>query len=329
MKREVLGIDLGTKNTVVYSAQRREVVFNEPTSLALDRNSLQVREIGYLADEIQGRAPYSYRIAYPVRKGLIQDVDLCATFLSKALERLGLGRRNFSIVFSCPSKTSAVNRNALVEIGKRLLAKDIYLESEAKISALGIGDNVFAPSATFVVDIGAGYTDMALVSMGDIVLADSIPLGGMDFDQLIRRYLRTKQHLLIGEKSAEYVKLRVGTILDSKESRLVEIGGRDTVTSLPSSVIVSSLELKSLFRPLAETLALKIEDLLSQVQPELVSDLNRNGILLTGGTAGLLGLRAYLEELLSIPVKRADRPMEAIASGFLRYIDDRFEKKGK
>ena len=110
---EVIGVDLGTRNTVIYSATRREIVFNEPTSLALDRATKQIREIGFLADEIQGKAPYSYQIVYPVRNGLIQDVDLCFEFLSRALESLDLGRRNFSIVFIAPSRTSKVNREAL------------------------------------------------------------------------------------------------------------------------------------------------------------------------------------------------------------------------
>lgn len=327
MKREVIGVDLGTRNTVIYSATRREIVFNEPTSLALDRATKQIREIGFLADEIQGKAPYSYQIVYPVRNGLIQDVDLCFEFLSRALESLDLGRRNFSIVFIAPSRTSKVNREALQAIGSRLFAKDIYIESEAKIAALGVGDMAYAPSATLVCDIGAGYTDIAMVSMGEIVVADSIFVGGDDFDGEIRRYLRSRQHLIVGSKSAEYAKLRVGNVLERMDNRLVEIRGRDTMTNLPASIVLSSSELKELFLPLAERIALKITDLLSVIQPELITDLVRNGLLLVGGGAALLGLQDYLEKTLSMPVRRADRPMEAIAGGFLHYIDRLEERK--
>ena len=327
MKRELIGIDLGTKNTIIYSAGRRQVVFNEPTSIALDRKTKQIREIGYLADEIQGKAPYSYQVVYPVRNGLIQDVELCHDFLIRALDPLDLGKRNFSIVFIAPSRTSRVNRDALTAIGASLFAKDIYIESEAKIAALGVGDMAYAPSATLVCDIGAGYTDIAMVSMGEVVIADSILIGGDDFDGEIRRYLRNHQHLIIGSKSAEYAKLRVGNVLEKSDNRLVEIKGRDTITNLPSSVILSSSELKELFDPLVERIAMKITDLLSVIQPELVTDLIRNGLLLVGGGASLLGLREYLEKNLSMPVRRADKPMDAIAGGFMHYIDRLQERK--
>lgn len=323
--KEILGIDLGSENTTIYSSSQREVVFREPTCLAMERGTKQIREIGYLADSIQGKAPYSYRLVYPVQNGLIQDVDQCVLFLERALSRLNLGRKSFSVLFTCPSKTSAVNRNALVEIGRRLFAKEIFLESQAKISALGIGDHAYAPYATFVCDIGAGGADIALVSMGDIVVSDHVPIGGRLFDEEIRRYLRIKQHLYVGRKGAEYVKLRVGT-LDDKESRLVEVSGRDTITNLPSSVILSSHEVKKLFEPLCERLALKILDLLSLVPPELVSDLTTSGLLLTGGTSALLGLREFLEKNLTIPVRLANPPMDAIAAGFQSYIDNRKER---
>lgn len=325
MKREVLGIDLGSENTTIYSSSQRAVVFREPTCLALDANTRQVREIGFLADSIQGKAPSSYRLSYPVQNGLIQDVDLCALFLEKALSKLNLGKKSFSVIFTCPSRTSKVNRNALIEIGRRLFAKEIFLESQAKVSALGIGDHAYAPYATFVCDIGAGGADLALVSMGDIVIADYLPIGGRLFDEEIRRYLRVKQHLYVGRKGAEYAKLRVGT-LQEKESRLVEVSGRDTITNLPASVILSSHEVKALFEPLCERLALKISDLLSLVPPELVADLTTAGLLLTGGSAALLGLREYLERNLSIPVRLANPPMEAIAAGFQRFIDNRKER---
>ncbi len=327
MKREVIGIDLGTRNTVIYSAGRRQVVFNEPTAIALDRKTRQVREIGYLADEIQGKTPYSYQVVYPVRNGMIQDVSLCHEFLLRALNDLDLGRRNFSIVFIAPSRTSQVNRDALTAIGASLFAKDIYIESEAKIAALGVGDMAYAPTATLVVDIGAGYTDIAMVSLGEVVIADSLFIGGEDFDNEIRRYLRSHHHLLVGSKSAEYAKLRVGTVQERMDNRLVEIKGRDTITNLPSSVILSSYELKELFEPLAERIALKVADLLSLVQPELITDLVRNGMLLVGGGAALLGLQEYLEKSLSMPIRRADRPMDAIAGGFLHYIDRLEERK--
>lgn len=171
-----------------------------------------------------------------------------------------------------------------------------------------------------MLNIGAGVSDIALVSMGEVVSSASAPIAGKTFDEAIRRYMIQKQHLNIGLGSAETIKMKIADISPVSENRLVEVKGRDTITSLPSSVVVSSGELKNVILPLVNYIALKVSDVISTVPPELVADLTKNGLILTGGSALLTGMKAYLEEMLRIPVRVMARPMETVVEGFRVYI---------
>jgi rod shape-determining protein MreB len=321
MKKDILGIDLGSANTVIYSSASDSVVYSEPTVIAFDTYTHEVKETGFLASKIQGKTPYNYTVVNPVENGLIADEEAAYLFLSRVLADLRLGKnfRGTSLVFSAPSRCSPVNRNAIIDLGKRLAVKEIFIESQAKLAALGAGENVFSPTATLVLNIGAGLSDIAVLSMGEVVSADSTFIAGKSFDEAIRRYLIQNQHLSIGLKSAEYLKMRIGNLSTVSENRLVEIKGRDTITSLPSSMIVSSGEIRKILEPLAQFIALKVTDVISLIAPELSADLLRNGLILTGGGALLAGLRDYLQRMLSIPVRVAEKPLEAVALGMSAY----------
>ncbi|MFA6860978.1 MAG: rod shape-determining protein [Bacilli bacterium] len=322
LRKEIIGVDLGTANTLVYSSNSDSVVFNEPTCVAIDKNSHEVKEIGFLASKIQGKTPYNYEITNPVEHGFIADSDACFMFLDKIFQNLHLEKtfRNASILFSAPSQCSKVNRKALIEIAKNFQAKEIFIESQAKLAALGAGENVYAPTATLVCNIGAGITDIGVLSLGDIVSCESTFISSNTFDEAIRRYMVLKKHLQIGAKSAEYVKMRIGSVAPNGEERLVDVKGRDTITSLPSSMIVSSGELKSALIPLAEYIALKITDVIASIPPELSADLIKNGLVLTGGGSLLTGLKEYFAETLSIPVRIAPNPETAVSKGMSIFV---------
>lgn len=329
MKKEYLGIDLGSDNTVIYSSLTDEVIFNEPTCIVFNKANHKVKDIGFLASKIQGKTPYTVEVIHPIINGLIYDDDATAEFLSQVFQRLRFDKRNriASLIFTAPSLSGKTNRKVLIELGKKLLAKEIYIEPQAKISAFATDlSSLVAPNATLVCDIGAGVTDIALLSMGEVVASDSTNVAGKTFDEAIRRYMIQKQHLNIGIQSAEYIKMRIGSIADISENRLVEVKGRDTITSLPSSVIVSSGEIKNVLIPLANYIVLKITDVISVVPPELAADISRNGLILTGGGSLLGGMAKYLQSQLSIPVRVLDNPMEASKEGFrsyIRYLNDR------
>lgn len=320
MKRKLIGIDLGSDSTRIYSSITSSVIFNEPSVVAINSNNQRIIETGFLASRIQGKTPYNYQIVRPVVEGIVNDDDAAYGFLSNAFREYDQGIRGCGLVLSGPSKMSKVNKNALIEIGKRLQAKEIYLESQAKLAALGAGQNIYSPCATLVCNIGAGISDIACISMGEIVSSTTSHIAGDMFDEAIRRYMIQEKHLEIGKKNAQSIKMRIGSVSPVSDGSLVEVKGKDTINSLPTSAIVSSSELKKCLIPLASFLSLKISDVIHDLEPELSSDLVQSGLVLTGGSASLMGLKEYLQNSLAIPVHVSDNPQNAVINGIGMYI---------
>jgi rod shape-determining protein MreB and related proteins len=321
MKKEYIGIDLGSENTTIYSSLHSRVIYSEPTAIAIDRYSKEIKETGFLASRISGKTPYNYDVIHPIRNGLVEDDDACYDYLSTVLKALGLDNRRKmpAFVFAVNSDSSKVNRKTLVNIATKLGAKDIYFESQARLAALGAGKNVFAPTATMICHIGSGVTDIACLSLGEIVSCASTYVAGDSFNEAIRRYMMQNQHLVIGIKSAENLKMKIGSLSSIPENRLAEIKGRDTITSLPSSNVVSSGEIRKCLLPLANVISLKICDVISSLPPELAADLTRDGMFLSGGGALIAGAKDYFQHLLSIPVKMVEDPLGIINEGFRAY----------
>lgn len=322
MKREFIGIDFGSTNTKIYSSMTGEVIFNEPTCLVMNTLTSEVREIGFLASKVMGKTPYHFDMVYPVDRGYISDIDASVQYLSSVLSGMRFDKniRGLALVFSCPSKCSKVNRNAIVEIGKKLQAKEIFLEPQAKLAALGSKETVYSPSATLVCNIGYGITDIACLSMGEVVSSDTTFISGSTFDEAIRRYLVQEKHLEIGKTSAERIKMRIGTVSKMNATQLSDVKGRDTMTSLPSSSVISSDEIRKVLLPHVNFIALKISDVIARVNPELASDLVNSGLILTGGSAMLSGMKEYLESILGIPVRVAKDPGDSVIKGIENYI---------
>ncbi len=322
MKRKLIGIDFGSSNTRVYSPSLDSVVYNEPTCVAIDTVTKNVFETGFLANKIMGKSPYNYQIIRPLIQGAVADVEASVAYLSKAISdaKTEHGFSGYGIVFSAPSQMTRVNQNALVEIGKRLQAKEIYLESQAKLAALGAGENIYSPCATLVCNIGSGIADIACISMGEVVSSTTCLMSGDAIDEAIRRYMIEEKHISIGKKTAQSIKLRIGNVYTINDGALTEVKGKDTITSLPTSAIVSASEIKRCLTPLISFLTLKIKDVIFDLEPELASDLIQSGLLLTGGGAMLMGLRDYLQNALSIPVRIVDNPQNAVINGIKMYI---------
>lgn len=319
MTKEILGIDLGTKNTLIYSFRKKSIIFDESTLLAISSDSKKIDSIGFLTEKMVDKNPYSLKIYSPITNGIINDVELVYHFLKEALYKVDVHHIS-SIVFSSPSSLSTVNRNSFIQVAKRLGVKNIYIESEAKITALGLGEETYTPSATLIVNCGAGYSDIALLSLGDIVSSSTSTFSGNLINEEIRRYLLIHQHLQVGEQSIEYIKKRLGSLSENSDNRLVDVRGLDTITHLPTSKIISSSEIRNLIKPLIEDLVLKVTDVLTQAKPDLISDIVSSGLYLCGGTANLFGLKESLESLLSIPVKRIKDTSTIISYGFENYI---------
>lgn len=327
--KQYLGIDLGTANTVIYSSITDDVIFSEPSCIAYQLPGHSLKETGFLANKIQERSPFKYEVVNPVTAGNIADDDAAFDFISKIIKDLRLDKkyRAPTLVFTAPSKCTKVNRKAIVEIGKRMYAKEVYIESQAKIAALGASEKVYAPTATLICQIGAGISDIALLSMGEVVCSETSYISGNMFDEAIRRYALQNRHLSIGKKSAEYLKMRVGTVSSLNENKLTELKGRDTITSLPTSLVISANEIKQAILPLMNSLAMSITDVLSMTPPELVSDVARRGLILSGGGALIQGIAEFLKSKLNIPVRVADKPFDSVSLGLKRFIHNLEEKE--
>lgn len=323
MAKEIIGIDFGSSTTRIYSSLTKGVVFSEPTSIAIDSYTGNIKEVGFLSKKIQDRTPYNINVIGPVKNGQIYDIDIASEFLKKVFKDLRLNNlvRGLTLVLSCPSECSKVSQQALIEIGKRLQAKEIYIESSAKLSALGAGENLVSPEATLVCNIGYGVSDIACLSLGDIVECTTSYVAGGEFDEAIRRDLNIEQHIQVGLSACEIIKKKIGNLSSNSENKLTEIKGKDTLTMLPTTEIVSSSFIRKSIQPLCDIIAMKIKDVILNLSSELSSDLVNNGLILSGGSALLPGLKEYLNNRLSIPVKVANEPENAVINGLGVYIE--------
>ena len=317
MKRHNICIDLGTANTLIWTDISSSVVFNEPTVLTIDRKTKTVLEIGYLAGKMAGKTPYNVDIVFPLHDGVIADLDAVIMFLKQAIKNLHLGKalKNACFYLATPSDVTPVEQHALVDLDVGLGAKKIIIESEARMAAIGSGIDIYSPQGSLIMDIGGGTTDVAIIALGEIVKTKAHHVAGNAFSSAIRKYLRTKYKLLIGDKTAEYIKMKIGSVTEPSNNSLLEVSGRDLLTGLPHSVIISSSDIYNCLIPLADSLVELIIETLEETPPELSTDISTNGLILSGGGSLLKGLREYLKERLHIPVHLTPFPLESVIRG--------------
>ncbi len=321
--KKYIGIDFGTSNTFIY-AYKKGLVFNEPTLLAINTKSHKVEEIGYLASKLIGRTTENVKVVAPIKNGTIANLSHSVLYLKKVFSNLRMKRyvRKSTLIFAVPAAITSIEKRALYEVGYRLGARNVILESSAKLAALGSGISLESPKGSLTVNIGGGISDVAVLSSGNIVISKSAPFSGMLLDEAILRYLRNKHHLIVGSKAAEFIKMKIGSVEQFPENRLVEVTGRDIISSLPHSVIVSTAELKSVLLKQLDSLTETIVDCLEMTPPELASDIMESGIVIAGGGALLNGLRSQLEKVLNIPVRLAPEPLNSVTIGLKIYTNN-------
>lgn len=319
MTKHTIGIDLGTANTLIWLSGQETAVFNEPTVLTRSIETGAVQDIGYLASKMLGRAPYNIKVVKPMRRGVIADVDAAVDFITQAFTNLKMSKflKGSSIVLASPSDITPIEQNALIEVARRLGAKEAVVESEAKMAAIGAGVDIYSPRGNMIVDIGGGTTDIAVISLGEIVVTKSTSICGDTLDEAVIRYMRNKQHLIIGEKTAEYIKMKIGSVEQDPDNKLIDVNGRDIVSSLPHSVIVSTSEIRQILLPLLNQIAEVIVDTLEITPPELSADIVHNGLVLCGGGSLLSGSREFFEKRLNIPVHVASYPLDTVINGII------------
>ncbi|MGE7092683.1 rod shape-determining protein [Lysinibacillus sp. NPDC048646] len=311
-----IGIDLGTANVLIH-VKGKGIVLNEPSVVAIDRKTNKVLAVGEEARQMVGRTPGNITAIRPLRDGVIADFDVTEAMLRHFINKLNL--KGFltkpRILICCPTNITSVEQKAIREAAEKSGGKKVYLEEEPKVAAIGAGMDIFQPSGNMVVDIGGGTTDIAVLSMGDIVTSESIKVAGDVFDNDILQYIKKEYKLLIGERTAESIKMTIGTVFKGGRNDSMDIRGRDMVTGLPRTITIYSEEIE---RALHESVAMIVQsakNVLEKTPPELSADIIDRGVIITGGGALLHGMDQLLIEELKVPVFIAEHPMDCVAIG--------------
>lgn len=315
-----LAIDLGTANTLV-AIQGRGITLEEPSVVALQKGTRRVlgrgTAVGKLARQMLGRTPDSITAVRPLKDGVITDFELCEAmlryFIQKASrQRPGLRPR---VVIAVPGGITPVEKRAVFNSAERAGAGRVYLIEESKAAGVGAGLPISEPMASMVCDIGGGTTEVAILSLADVVVSRSIRIAGDEMDEAIIEYIKQHFSLRVGEQTAEQIKLTIGSAYPLDQELTTEINGLDTISGVPRKAVVTSEEIREALREPLEAILNCIKSVIEQCQPELVADLADNGVVLTGGGAMLRGLDLLMNEQLGIPVRVADSPLSTVARG--------------
>lgn len=311
-----IGIDLGTANVLIY-VKGKGIILNEPSVVAMDRKTEEVLAVGTEARKMMGRTPKHIVAVRPLKDGVIHNFDVTEAMLKHFMHILKL--KGFMtkprILICCPTNITSIEQNAIREVAEKAGGKKVYVEVEPKVAAIGAGLDIYQPNASMVIDIGGGTTDVAVLSMGDIVTSETIKTAGDSFDRQIMKYVKDHHKLLIGEKTAEKIKVEVGTALKHTEAKEIEIRGRDILTGFPRTLKINSMEIGEALKESVNSIVEAARMVLEKTPPELASDIIESGAVLTGGGALLDGLDQLLATRLQIPVSIAENPLECVALG--------------
>ena len=313
-----LGIDLGTANILVYS-KNKGIVFNEPSVVAIDTNTKKVLAVGKEAKDMIGKTPGRIIAIRPLKDGVIADyqttTEMLRYVMGKALNRANVSIRKPTVVICTPSGSTSVERRAIHDAVRQAGAKQVHLIEEPVAAAIGAGLPVEEPIANVVVDIGGGSTEVAIISYGGVVACHSIRIGGDKLDDDIMQYIRKQYSVLIGERTAEQVKIEIGYALIDHDELTMEIRGRDLVTGLPKTISISSYQIRDAVKESLLQILEAIRSTLESSPAELSGDIVDRGIILSGGGALINGLQEWISKEIFVPVHLAPSPLESVAIG--------------
>lgn len=320
-----LGIDLGTATVLVYM-KGKGVILKEPSVVAVNKTTRQVLAVGEEARQMIGRTPGNIVAIRPLRDGVISDYDITEVML-KAFMKKAIGKRRIStprVVICIPCEATEVEKRAVKDAATNAGAKKVKLIEEPLAAAIGAGIDITNASGTMVIDIGGGTTDIAVISLGGMVVRKSIKVAGDTFDEAIIKYVRKKHKLMIGERTAENLKINVGSAYKKDVENTMEIKGRDLITGLPKNIVVTSEEMREALSESVMAIADCAHAVLERTPPELASDIAEQGIYMTGGGALLNGLDKLVEKVTKVPVYVAEDAISCVALGtgeVLKYIE--------
>lgn len=318
-----LAIDLGTANTLVY-ARGRGIVVNEPSIVAINKSTNKVEAVGHEAKEMLGRTPGSIVAIKPMKDGVIADFDVTEEMLKYFIKKAHNRNHLISprIVICIPSEITQVEKRAVRESALRAKASEVFLVEEAMAAAIGAGLPITEPSGNMIVDIGGGTTDVAVISLSGIVYARSVRVAGNEMDESIIQYIKRKHNLLIGERTAEQVKIVLGSAAPLDEPAGMEIKGRNLIEGIPKTVTVNDEEIREALSDAITTIVNAVRVGLERTPPELSADIVDKGIVLTGGGALLKNLDKRLNKETGLPVFLAEDPLSSVVLGVGKFLDD-------
>ncbi len=318
-----IGIDLGTSNTLVY-LKGHGIVINEPSVVAVNTKTNQILAVGAAAKEMIGRTPGHIKAIRPLVDGVISDFEVTEEMLSYLINKADKISKKFAkprVLVGVPSGTTNVESRAVYDAARSAGAREVYLVEEPMAAAIGVRMPVKDPRGSMIIDIGGGTTDIAVMSLGGIVKSKNMKIAGDRFNYDIMAYMRDEFKILVGERTAEMVKIATSSVIPG-EYLETEVHGRDLLTGLPRQVVVTDSDIREAIMPSVRELVDGVKDMLESIPPEILSDIMRSGIMLTGGGALLPGLSQLLESVLKIPVYVVDDPLSAVARGTGVILDD-------
>ncbi len=320
-----IGIDLGTANTAVY-VRDKGVVLMEPSIVAINRDTKQILAVGTEAKKMLGKTPANIIAMKPMKDGVIADFDACEAMLRYFINKVKSPRHRFvmppRMVIAVPSGITSVERRAVRETALRAGARVVRLVEEPMASAIGVGLPVEEPCGSFILDIGGGTTEMAVISLGGLVLTKSLRIAGNEMDEAISNYLKKKYNLLVGEKTAEDIKINIGSAFPLEEELTMEVHGRDLVEGLPKMIRVRSEEIRDALKDTLMAIVGAVRDVLEETPPELSSDLVERGLFIAGGGALLHNIDKLISQETKLPVFIAENPLVAVVTGAGKMLEE-------
>ena len=322
MQASDIGIDLGTRNSQVYSTGKG-LVLMEPTVAVYDKDSEKIKAMGEEAKQMAGHVSSNMEIIWPIRQGVIIDYTVMEKMLKFFISR-AMGRRAFRkprISICIPSGTTEIEKKAIEEATYQAGAREVFLADEPIAAAIGAGVDVTKPFGNLIVDIGAGTTDIAVISMAGVVVSSSIKVAGDNFNQAIMGYVRKAHNLFIGEDAAERIKIKIGTAIEEASPRTMEVKGRNVITGLPKTVTLTSEEVRMALREATGQIVEAVHGVLEKTPPELAADIVDRGIVLTGGGALLHGIDNLIEQKTGVNTLTVQDAIMVVAAGTGKYAE--------
>lgn len=312
-----IGIDLGTANTLVYSKKHKKIVLNEPSVVAVERETRKVLAVGNEAKEMLGKTPDTIVAVKPLSEGVIADYDITEAMIKYFIKKI-FGTYSFfmpEIMICVPIDVTGVEKRAVLEAAISAGAKRAYLIEEARAAALGSGMDIAAPEGNMIIDIGGGSTDVAVISLGGTVVSRTIRVAGNNFDSDIIKYVKKKYNLLIGDKTAEDIKIKIATALPLEENETMEIKGRDLIMGLPKTVTINSEEIREAIKDSLNEILQCVKSVLEKTPPELASDIVDKGMVMTGGGSLIRNFPEMISKHTNLKVTLAENPLESVVIG--------------